>query len=160
MKMLGAVSNDLLVAEEVFQVPDLQVGRHEHHQDGNDPKRDNSALYLLILGLEALLADDQHGQFRSQLLDHVLDFLGLELNWAQVLLRHYVSVVRRLDSGLQGESIIDCAVFFTLTEVLDANLVVARVVRGEMVPHLLLLVQRLQLLALWVNDGQDELLTV
>lgn len=46
MARATASSDDFLVAEEVFEICDLKIGRHEHNNDRNDAKNDHSALDL------------------------------------------------------------------------------------------------------------------
>ena len=89
-------SDDLLVAEEVPQVGDLNVGADRHYHERDHAEGHHAALDQLILRLQCLLADDQVVHLSAQLLDHVSDLLGGQLDWLEVLLRDDVGVVRGL----------------------------------------------------------------
>ena len=72
-----SLSDDLLVSKEVLEVGDLQVGGHDHDDDGDDSEDNHSALNLLILRLQSLFAHDQHRQLLPNLLNLVLNLLSL-----------------------------------------------------------------------------------
>ena len=134
-------SYNLLVPEEIFQVPYLQVRRHKHDQNWHNSENDDATLDFLILWFKAFLADYEHGELRSELLDHILDFLRLKLYRAQMLLRDNICVIGCLHAGLKGKSVIDgWPLAITLVwYVLYANLVIARVKRCKVMPHRLFL---------------------
>ena len=68
-----------------------------------------------------------------------------------MLLSHDIAVVECLNASLNRELV---ALVLLLIHVLHANLVVARVVSGEMMPHYLLIAQSLKFLALRISDRQ------
>ena len=126
------VSDDLLVAEEVLEVGDLQVGGHDHDDDGDDAEDHHSTFDLLVLGLQALLTHDQHRQLLSQLLNLVLNLLGLELDGPEVLLGDNVGVVHGLDACLDQKVVPNV---HPRVHILNADLVVAAVECCEVVTH-------------------------
>ena len=92
-------SDDLLVSEEVLQVGDLQICRHCHDHDGDGAKDHYSALDLCIFVLQVLFAHDQVRHLCSELFDHVLNLLCLQLDGFQMLLRNDVGVVGSLHAS-------------------------------------------------------------
>ena len=107
----------------------------------------------MVLRLKVLLTHDEHGQLTAQLFDHVLNLLCLEFNWPQVLLRHDIGVVHCLYASLNQERV---SLLRLRVLILNADLIVATVESGKVVPHCLLVTHSLNFLATRIRDGQDQ----
>ena len=138
------LSYDLLVPEEVFKVGDLQVGREEHDDDGDDTEDDNAVLYLLVLRLQPVLSDPQSVHFGPYRLQRVFNHLCLQLDPGEMLLRHDVTIVGRLCAGCQRKEIL---LLLLVIHILDAHLVISTVEGREMMPHFLLVAHGFDFLA-------------
>jgi hypothetical protein len=125
-------SNDFLVSEEVLEVRDLKVGREGHHYNWDYTEDDDSRLNLLVLLLEVLLILNKVAEFLSQLLDHILHFLSLNLDRTEMLLGYDVGVVLSLDTSLNHK----IEGWINALFIQDADLIVASYVASELISEL------------------------
>ena len=128
----------------------MEVSGEEHDDNGDNAEDDDAILDLLVLCLQSVFRDSQPVHFAADHFQRVFNLLRLQLNTAEVLLRHDVRVVCRLHARGERKEVL---LVLLVVHVLDAHLVVSTVEGRKMMSHFLLVAQSFNFLATRVRDG-------